>query len=115
VYFQQPLEEDGFTEKLVFSDEAMFHVHGKVNHHNVCIWGTENPHATVEHVHNLPKVNAYFAVSSCKVYRPFFFVEPTVNGETCKYAMVPSTQTWRDSLPIDMLLSVVSVFCLLCC
>jgi hypothetical protein len=33
------------------------------------------------------------------------------SGETCKYATVPSTQkkTWRDSLPIDMLLSVVSV------
>jgi hypothetical protein len=33
------------------------------------------------------------------------------SGETCKYAMVPSTQkkTWRDYLPIDMLLSSVSV------
>jgi hypothetical protein len=30
----------------------------------------------------------------------------TPSGETCKYAMAPSTQkkeTWRDSLPIDML------------
>ena len=33
------------------------------------------------------------------------------SGETCKYATEPSTQkkTWRDSLPIDMLLSAVSV------
>ena len=33
------------------------------------------------------------------------------SGETCKYAMVPSThkKNWRDSLPIDMLLSAVSV------
>jgi hypothetical protein len=31
-------------------------------------------------------------------------------GETCKYATAPSTQkTWRDSLHIDMLLSVLSV------
>ena len=37
VDFQQQLEEDGFAEKLVFSDEAMFHVCvcGKVNRHNV--------------------------------------------------------------------------------
>ena len=30
---------------------------------------------------------------------------------TCKYAKAPSTKkkTWRDSLPIDMLLSAVSV------
>ena len=32
------------------------------------------------------------------------------SGETCKYATAPITQkTWRDSLPIDMLLSAVSV------
>jgi len=33
------------------------------------------------------------------------------SGETCKYATALSThkRTWRDSLPIDMLLSAVSV------
>jgi hypothetical protein len=32
------------------------------------------------------------------------------SGETCKYAMAPSTQKpWRDSLPIDMLLSAAAV------
>ena len=46
--FQQRLPEDGFAEKLVFSDEATFHVCGKVKRHNVRIWGTENPHATIE-------------------------------------------------------------------
>jgi len=48
VDFQQRLKEDGFAEKLVFSDEATFHVRGKVNCHNVRVWGTENPHATME-------------------------------------------------------------------
>jgi hypothetical protein len=36
-----------------------------------------------------------------------------LNGKNCKYAMAPSTQnkkkTWRDSLPINMLLSAASV------
>jgi hypothetical protein len=50
VRFQQRLEDDGFAEKLFFSDEATFHVCGKVNRHNVRIWGTENLHATMEHV-----------------------------------------------------------------
>ena len=45
---QQRLREDGFGEKLVLSDEATFHVCDKVNRHNVRIWGTENPHATIE-------------------------------------------------------------------
>ena len=39
--------EDEFNKRLVFSDEATFH--GKVNRHNVCIWGKENPHVTIEH------------------------------------------------------------------
>ena len=78
--FQQRLEEDRFTKKLVFSDEATFHVCGKVNHYNVRIWGTENPHVTMEHVRDSPKVNVFCAVFSCKVYGPFFFAEPTVTG-----------------------------------
>ena len=47
----------GLAEKLVFSDEATLHVCGKVNRHNVRIWGMENPHATMEHIRDLPKVN----------------------------------------------------------
>jgi hypothetical protein len=80
VDFQQRLEEDGFAEKLAFSDEATFHVCGKVDRHTIRIWGTENPHATMEHIRDLPKVNVFFAVSSCKVYGPFFFAEPSVTG-----------------------------------
>ena len=78
--FQQRLEEDRFAEKLVFSDEAMFHVCGKVNHHNVHIWGMENSHATMEHVRDLPKVNVFCAISSCKVYGLFFLAEPSVTS-----------------------------------
>jgi hypothetical protein len=80
VGFQQWLEEDRFAEKLVFSDEAMFHVCGKMNHHNVHTWGTENPHGTVDHICDSPQVNVFFAVSSCKVNGPFFFAEPSVTG-----------------------------------
>jgi len=80
VDFQQRLEEDGFVEKLVSSDEATFHVCGKANRHNVRIWGTENPHATMEHVRDSPKMNMFCAVSSCKVYGPIFFAEQLVTG-----------------------------------
>ena len=80
VDFQQRLEEDGFAEKLDFIVEATFHVCGKVTRHNVRIWGTENPHAPMEHVHDSPKGNVFCAVSSCKVYGPFFFAKPTVTG-----------------------------------
>jgi len=80
VDFQQWLEKDGFAEKLVFSDTATVHVCGKVNHHNIHIWGRENLHAKMKHVCDSPKVNVFCAISSCKVYRPFFFAELTVTG-----------------------------------
>jgi hypothetical protein len=78
--FQQRLEEDRCAEKLVFSDEETFHVCGIVNRHNVRIWVTENPHTMMELLQDSPKVNVFCAVSSCKVYGPFFFAEPTVPG-----------------------------------
>jgi hypothetical protein len=53
---------------------------GKVNRQDVCIWGTKNLHATVDHIPDSRKVNVSFAVSSCKVYGSFFFAEPTVTG-----------------------------------
>lgn len=34
-----------------------------------------------------PKVNMFFAVSSCKVYGPFFFVEPTVTSINYLYML----------------------------
>jgi len=80
VDFQQRLEEDGLAEKLVSSDNVTFHVRIKVNCHNIHIWGTENSHATMEHVRDSPKVNVFCAVSSCKDYGPLFFVEPTVTS-----------------------------------
>ena len=77
---QQHLEEDGFAKKLIFSDEAAFHLHGKVNRHNVRLWGTENPHAATEHIRGSPKLNVFSVISIKKVYGPFFFAESTVAG-----------------------------------
>ena len=74
--------DDHFLEKAQFSDEATFHVSGAVNRRNVRIWGCKNPHAYVEHQRDSPKVNMFCAISSHKVYGPFFFAEETVTGMT---------------------------------
>jgi hypothetical protein len=44
---QLKVEEDGFVERLICSDEATFHISGKVNRDNVRIWETEQPHAPI--------------------------------------------------------------------
>ena len=46
---EKPGNDDVFVSSLLFSDEATFHISGKVNRHNCQIWGTENPNETVEH------------------------------------------------------------------
>jgi hypothetical protein len=57
---QLKIEEDGFVKRLI-SDEATFHISGKVNRHSVHIWGTEQPHAQTEHQCVSPTVNIFFA------------------------------------------------------
>ena len=73
VDMQEKLEEDEFNERLVFSDEATFHTNGKVNRHNVRIWGEENPHTTIENERDSPKANAFCAISKNHVHGRFFF------------------------------------------
>ena len=50
-------EKDGFVDRHVLSDVATFHVTGEVNKHNTRIWGTEDPHAILQHVRDSLKVN----------------------------------------------------------
>jgi len=73
---------DNFLEKVQFSDEAIFHISGAVNHCIVRIRGSENPLAYLEHHRDSPEVNVFHAISSQKVYGPFFFAEETVTGMT---------------------------------
>ncbi|GFN76142.1 hypothetical protein PoB_000264800 [Plakobranchus ocellatus] len=58
--------------KIIFSDEATFPLSGKVNRHKVKIWGTQNPHTTLEFERNSPKMNEICAVTERAVYGPFF-------------------------------------------
>ena len=74
--------DDHFLEKVQFSDKVTFHVSGAVNHRNVRIWESGNPHAYVERQCDSPKVNVFCAISSQKVYGPFFFPEETITGMT---------------------------------
>jgi hypothetical protein len=44
--------DDNYLQKILFSDKAIFHTRGVVNHHNCRIWGSKNPHALMKHVHD---------------------------------------------------------------
>ena len=78
----EDMEDDTILLRLIFSDEATFHLSGKVSRHNVHIWGLENPHEIVQHEHHSPKINVFSAVSVRKVYGPFFFEGNSVTGNS---------------------------------
>jgi len=79
----QNMEYDTFLPRLIFSDEATFHLSGKVNRHSVRIWGLQNPQEALERERDSPKVNVFCALTQKKrAYGPFFFAENTVTGVT---------------------------------
>ena len=76
------MEDHNFLLRSIFSDEATFHISGKVNCHNVRMWKFENPQEILEHLRLFPKVNLFCAVFLRKVYRPFILEENTILGLT---------------------------------
>ena len=56
---QRISEDEAFRKRVCFSDEATFHVSGKLNKHNVRIWGSENHYASRELQRDCPKVNVW--------------------------------------------------------
>ena len=77
---ERRLEEEGFTNRLVFSDEATFHLCGNVNRHNLRFWGSENPHAVLKQVRDSPKIKVFCAITNRHVLGPFFFAEKSVTS-----------------------------------
>lgn len=71
---------DGFLRRILFCDEACFHVSGTVNRHNVRIWGSENPHHYLEIARDSPKVNVWCGLMHDRIIGPFFFAEKTVKS-----------------------------------
>jgi len=84
------MTEEGFLDHVVFSDESTLCISGKVHRHNVCICSTENPHKMVQHERVSPRINVFCAMSTWKIYRPFFFCEDTVTGTS----YLEMLQTW---------------------
>ena len=77
------IAEDGnFLERICFTDEATFHVSGKITKQNIRIWGSENPHVTRELERDSPKVNVWCGILRNQVIGPFFFAEKTITANT---------------------------------
>ena len=68
-------DDEDYLKKVMFTDEACFHVSGKVNCHNVRIWGSENPHMVIEHIRDGPKDIVWCGLLHDCLVGPFFFAD----------------------------------------
>ncbi|EFN79524.1 hypothetical protein EAI_06736, partial [Harpegnathos saltator] len=71
--------------KIIFSDEAHFHLDGLVNRQNCRIWGSENPRVIVEKQMHPQRVTVWCGFWAGGIIGPFFFKNAagqaiTVNG-----------------------------------
>lgn len=86
----------------MFSDEACFHLFGKVNHHNVHIWGVENSRATLQDMRDSPKVMCFVQFHLRKYMDHFSFFEKSVNDYACldmlELWLLPQLQEDSDDL-----------------
>ncbi|GFV69200.1 uncharacterized protein TNCV_3861241 [Trichonephila clavipes] len=70
--------------KILWSDEAHFHLSGTVNTYNCRIWDTESPRTFQEIPLHSPKVTVWCGFTATFILGPFFFEETTRNGPvTC--------------------------------
>lgn len=72
--------EEVKVNNIWFSDECHFHLNGYVNRQNYRIWGSENPHLTLEKQAHPVRVTVWCAISAQGIIGPFFFDE-TVNAD----------------------------------
>ena len=73
-------DHEDYLKKVMVTDEAWFHVSGKVIRHNERIWGSENPHMVIEHIHDSPKDNVWCDLLHDRLVGLFFFAEDTMTS-----------------------------------
>ena len=67
--------DSSFFEKVLWSDEAKFHLCGSVNRHNCVYWSEFAPEIAVEVAVNSPGVMVWCGMSSDTIIGPVFFEE----------------------------------------
>ena len=70
-----------FSQRIIFTDEATFTLHGVVNRQNCRYWAKENPHWMLEAHTQFPrKLNVWAGIVGNRILGPFFF-ETNLTGE----------------------------------
>ena len=96
---QRISEDKEFLKRICFSDEATFHVSGKLNKHNVRIWGAEHLHEIRELERDSTKVNVWCTIMCNRVIGTFFFHETTITADVYLDLLTEYVAPLIDSQP----------------
>lgn len=102
----QRKEENGdFFNKIIFSDEAHFHLGGYVNKQNCRIWGEENPRMILEKPMHPQRVTVWCGFWAGGVIGPYFFQNEagtalSVTGD--RYRSMIGNFLWNELDGIDI-------------
>ena len=97
-------ENPHFSSNIIFSDEATFTLHGKVNKQNYRCWGQDNPNWFEElHTQFPEKVNVWAGLFAGHVIGPFF-IDGNLTGERylqlLRQEIVPSINNLTPNMDI---------------
>ena len=67
--------DSGIVNKVLWSDEAKFHISGSVNRHNCVYWRNSMPEQFVDMPVNSPGVMVWLGLSASTLVGPVFFDE----------------------------------------
>ena len=92
-------DDNGYLNSVCFSDEATFHVSGKVNKHTIRIWGSQNPCEVLERERDSPKINVWCGLMHNQIIGPFIFAESTITAniylDMLKHYVVPQLEEFQ--------------------
>jgi hypothetical protein len=60
-----------FLSRIIFTDEAKFHISGSVSRHNCIIWDSEPPREHLGHERDRPKANVWCSLTHERVSSQF--------------------------------------------
>ena len=92
-------DDNGYLNSVCFADEATFHVSGKVNKHNIRIWGSQNPCEVLERERDSLKINVWCGLMHNQIIGPFIFAESTITAniylDMLKHYVVPQLEEFQ--------------------
>ena len=84
---------------MCFSDKATFYVSGKVNKHNIRLWGSQNPCEVLERERHSPKINVWCGLMHNQIIGQLIFAESTITAniylDILKHYVVPQLEEFQ--------------------